>query len=56
MKRYLLPAVVGQQMQLPGLEAVLTFTFVENVGLKFVAGARRLLSRHVWVLCPGGGG
>lgn len=32
---YLIQILIGQEMQLPGFEAVLTFTFVENVGLEF---------------------
>ena len=44
-KLYLLHVMVVQQMQLPRLEAVLTFTFIKNVGLKFVTGARRRLFR-----------
>lgn len=32
---YLVEVWVGQQMQLPRLEAVLTFTFVENIRLEF---------------------
>lgn len=37
-------------MQLPGLETVLTFAFVENVRLELVTRTRRLLRRHVSLL------
>lgn len=43
----LLHVMVVQQMKLSGLEAVLTFTFIKNVRLKFVTRTRRLLPRHV---------
>lgn len=41
--------MVVQQMKLAGLEAVLTFTFIKNVGLEFVARTRRLVAGHVSV-------
>ena len=44
-------------MQLPGLEAVLTLTFIKNVGLKLVAGTRRPVPGHVSLpAAPAGGG
>lgn len=38
--------MVVHQMQLAGLEAVLTFTFIKNVRLEFVTRTRRLLRRR----------
>lgn len=45
--RYLLHVSVSEEMQLAGLEAVLTFALVEDVGLKLGARTRCLLPRHV---------
>lgn len=39
--------MVGQQMQLAGLEAVLAFTFIKDVGLEFVTRTRRLVPGHL---------
>lgn len=47
---YLLHVMVAEQMQLSGLETVLTFAFIEDVGLKFVARTRRFVPRHVSLL------
>lgn len=49
--RYLLRVVVARQMWLPRPEAVLTFTFVKNVGLELRTRTRRSLRRHVSLLC-----
>lgn len=54
-ERYLLHVAVARQMQLAGLEAVLTFAFIKNIRLEFVARTRRLLRRrHVVVLSARG--
>lgn len=50
-ERYLLHVMVVHQMQLPRLETVLTFTFIENVRLKLVTRTRRLFPRHGALLC-----
>lgn len=45
--RYLLHVSVAEEMQLAGLEAVLTLALVKDVGLKLAARTRCLFPRHV---------
>lgn len=47
---YLIEILIRQQMQLPRLEAVLTFAFIENVCLKFPTSVF-FCTRHLTPLC-----